>query len=289
MGSSTSSSPNSATSFPVWELPEALLYHTVGFVALPTHRAQVLCHQIAPLCKAAQRAILLDEARSVGLWDAVLVGDYGVDKSKTQSKGQRSCKRLRRSPCHQVRDAHKMVKDNTEICFFYLSEMVHASSGNKKDALAKPSMCGLLNEYGPHLRINHPVSSGGVYLVEVCKARNAKEAVILKCVEELVERRGAHLDVQTYEAKNSSFTALCVAAVRGMPSVVQYLLKQGASRDRKCSGRFRTSVNARKSVRCTDATALEFAKAMQQMEFDNGATVSELKNVNKSIRMLEES
>ena len=95
-------------------------------MAPPTHRARVFCHQIAPLCQAANKAILQEEERSVLLWDAILVGDYGVDKSKTATKGKRSCKRLRRSPCHQVRDAHLMVKDNTEIAFFYLSEMAQS-------------------------------------------------------------------------------------------------------------------------------------------------------------------
>lgn len=261
--------------------------NSVGFVASPTHRAHVFCHQLAPLCKAANKAILLEEERSVLLWDAVLVGDYGVDKSKLKRKGKRSCKRLRRSPCHQVRDAHRMVKDNTEIAFFYLSEMAHATG--KKVALTKKSMVGILQEYGPHLRVNHPVSSGGVFLVELCRARQVKEAVILKCVQVLIERYGAKVNVHTYEAQNSHLTALCVAAVRGMPSVVQYLLQKGASGNEKCSGRFRLSTKSHKSIRCTDATALEFAQAMHQMEVDNGATTSELNNLSKSIRLLQEA
>ena len=124
--------------------------------------------------------------------------------------------------------------------------------------------------------------------MEVCKARQVKEHVILKCVQELVEQFGAKPNVHTFEAQNCSLTPLCVAAVRGMPSVVQYLLQKGASIGETCSGRFRLSVNSRKSVRCTNATALEFAQTMLQMELDNGATKTQLITLNKTIRILEE-
>ena len=302
--------------FPVWALPEVILYHIVGFVAPPTHRANVLCNQIAILCKDAQKEILQDE-RSVALWGAVLVGDYGIggdnsNKSNTgkrcnalssdspkksasrkrkqqQPPQRRSCQRLRRSPCHQVRDAHKLMKDNTEIAFFYLSELAHTAGGgnNGKGGLTRRDLVGILNEYGPFLRFNNPVSSGGTYLVEVCRARRVRENVILKCVEELVDQRGCLLDLQTAEAKNSQLTALCVAAVRGMPSVVRYLLKKGASKDISCSGRFRLATNARKSVRCTDSTPLGFALTMRQSELDEGAATGDLSNLDKCINLLK--
>ena len=265
-----------------------ILYHIVGFAAPPTHRANVLCHQIAILCRDARKMILEDE-RSVALWGAVLAGDYGIgDKSQSgnhQKKQRRSCKRLRRSPCHQVRDAHKLMKDNTEIAFFYLSELAHAGS-KSKEGLTRRSLISILHTYGPYLRFNNPVSSGGTYLVEVCRARHVKEGIILKCVEELVEHHGCLLDVPTAEAKNSHLTALCVAAVRGMPTVVRYLLQKGASPDELCSGRFRLATNARKSVRCTQATPLEFGTTMRQSELEHGATTADLTNLDKCIQLL---
>jgi hypothetical protein len=33
----------------LWQLPDELLFYLVSFVAAPTHRANVLCHQLAPL------------------------------------------------------------------------------------------------------------------------------------------------------------------------------------------------------------------------------------------------
>jgi hypothetical protein len=69
--------PSKGPSTELWELPDVLLCYLVSFVAAPTHRATVLCHQLAPLCKAARRAIL-EEDSSITLWDTVLREDYGV-------------------------------------------------------------------------------------------------------------------------------------------------------------------------------------------------------------------
>ncbi|CAB9500459.1 expressed unknown protein [Seminavis robusta] len=278
-----SSSPSAQ--FPVWELPEVILYHIVGYVAPPTHRAGILCHRVAPLCKAAHR-VVFEEARSVALWDAVLAGDYQVDTAQSDKrKGTRSCKRLKRSPCQKVRDAHRHVIDNTEFAYYYLSELAHKSG---KAALTSPKLRGILDEYGPQLRINHRVSSGGAFLVEVCRARHVKEAVILKSLQELVEHRGANVNTNTFEAQNSNLTGLCVAAVRGMPTVVKYLLGKGASTTANNAGRFRLVTNSRKSLRCANVTALGFAQAMRQAEIDNGACEGELKNLNKCIELLTE-
>jgi hypothetical protein len=278
------SSSTGSRSHSLWELPEVILYHIVGYAAKEKNAsAGILCHKIAPLCKAAHR-VMFQEERSVALWDAILAGDYGVDTYLADmNKGSRSCKRLRRSPCHKVRDAHQRLTDNTELAYFYLSEMAHASG---KNSLSKQKLCSVLEEYGPRLRINHRVSSGGSFLVEVCRARHVKESIILKCVEELVEARGASVNVSTFEAKNSNLTALCVAAVRGMPKVVQYLLQHGPSKEELNAGRFRLVTNSRKSVRCYNVTALAFAQSMYQTELDNGATPGSLTDLNSCIRML---
>ena len=50
--------------FKLWKLPDVILYQVVSFVAAPTHRAHVLCHQIAPLCRDAYHSILESNARS---------------------------------------------------------------------------------------------------------------------------------------------------------------------------------------------------------------------------------
>jgi hypothetical protein len=272
----------------LWELPDVLLFTVVAFCAAPTHRATVVCHQIATLCQAARLAVLEEES-SMTLWNTILKEDYGGhDRSgKSLEKKCRACKRLRRTPVALVRDAHRLIQDNTEIAFFYLAEMVNASS--KKEALSIRKLHGLLNEYGPVLRINKVMSAGGLYLVEVCRARHVKEAVVLKCVQELIEMRGAMVDLQTNESAQSRQTALCVAAARAMPTVVRYLLKRGAATDTPCTGRFRLHTAVKKTARCTNATPLDFAQAMLQAEQEAGASKESLSDLKKCIRMLEKN
>jgi hypothetical protein len=271
----------------LWELPDVLLFNVISFVASPTARAHVLCHQLAPLSKAARRAILEEES-SITLWDTLLREDYGVaDTSCSQASGvkRRACKRLRRSPVDRVRDAHILIQDNTEIAFFYLSEMVNAS----RKELTKSKLVRLLDEYGPYLRINKVLSSGGLFLVEVCRARHVKELVVLKCVQELVEQRGALLDLSSNDGGKSNQTALCVAAVRAMPTVVKYLLQRGASRHIRSSGRFRLHTQSQKSLRCKNVTPMEFTLAMRDAEKEAGASEQDLSDLNKCIRLLEDS
>mmetsp|Transcript_2339 Transcript_2339/g.5362 ORF Transcript_2339/g.5362 Transcript_2339/m.5362 type:complete len:321 (-) Transcript_2339:479-1441(-) len=268
---------------PLWELPEILLYHIGQFVSGPTERASFFCHQIAPLCRASYESILVEEEKSVGLWDLVLRGDYGVQNSRHET--QRASKRLKRSPVHKVRDAHNLMIANTEFAYSALWELSYSS---KKNALTKQKLAGILNEFGP-VMVNRTMGSGGNFLVEVCRCRKTSPNNVLNCVQELVERRDALVNIPTRESKNSSLTALCVASVRGMPKVVEYLLSNDAlaSKEIRCSGRFRLYKNPRKSLRCNDTTPLEFSTQMLKAEKEEGATKQELKDLNRCIKLLK--
>jgi hypothetical protein len=272
--------------FRLWELPEVLLYHVASFIAPPTERASFLCHKIAPLCKASFKATL-EEERSVVLWGMVLAGDYGVDYAYSGSSKRRSCKRLRRCPVQQVRDAHRLLKDNTEIAYFYLAEV--SSSSTTKNGLTRSRLCGILNEYGPQLMLNKTLSSGGTFLVEVCRARNTTQSNILHCVQELIEQRGALVNIRNNESSNSTLTALCAASVRGMPKVVEYLLSKGASQTMRSNSRFRLYIKKTKYLRCADATPLEFSQSMLDAEREAGASEQDLKNLNRVIKLLRGS
>jgi hypothetical protein len=274
----------------LWSLPDVLLFKIVTYVAAPTNRATILCHVIAPLCRAAYRKVLHgDEVIVSPLWDMILVEDYGCIQTNQHEASstkvyRRECKRLRRGPIHRVRDAHCLMKDHTEIAYFYLSEMVNSCNGTNK--LTKSRMVSLLNEYGPNLRLNQTVSSGGLYLVEICRAKHVKEYVILRCVQTLIEQYGVMIDLRTSESNASCQTALCVAAARGLCTVVEYLVQRGASCDIISSGRFALHTRPKKSIRCSHQTALEFAITMRDAERSEGATESSLDGLRKCIRLL---
>lgn len=268
---------------PFWDLPDVLLFKIVTFAAAPTNRATVLCHTIAPLCRSSYHKILNgDEITVSSLWDMIFVEDY--HGSIHQNRSNRECKRLRRGPIHRVREAHRLIKDNTEIAYFYLSEMSNSCNGASK--LTRARMMGLLNEYGPNLQLNQTVSSGGLFLVEVCRAKNVRESVILRCVHELVEQRGVMVDLRTSESESSCLTALCVAAARGLHTVVAYLLQKGAALDIISSGRFALHTRPKKSIRCHHQTALEFARTMHQAETNEGCGLGALKGLEKCMSLL---
>jgi hypothetical protein len=173
-------------SFLIWELPEGLVCHIACFVAPQTKRATILCHKIlVPLCKALSKAIL-EETRSVNLWDFLVLkkkGDYDIE-SPVETTTRRSCKRLRRSPVDKVRDAHKVILDQIEIVYFYLGYGSYEST--KNSLTTKSKLYSILEEYVPRLFLNQTVSNGGTFLVEVCRSRNTAQATILYCVQELV-------------------------------------------------------------------------------------------------------
>ena len=269
----------------LWELPEQMLYDIACFAVPPTFRAAFLCQAISTLSKAARKSIL-EEEKGVGLWDLVLTGDYGTkqyDIRNGDGKERRSCKRLRRNIVEQVRDAHRIVKDNTEIAYYYLWEL---SYSNKKNSLTRARLCGLVDEYGPNLMFNRLMSSGGNFLVEVCRSKNTTQQSILQCVQELVERRGIMVDLKTNESATSSITALCVAAARGMPRIVEYLLEKGARKDILCSGQFRLFIEKTKNVACVKVTAYEFAERMLQAERTEGATNLQVKDLRRCVDLL---
>jgi hypothetical protein len=272
----------------LWDLPDVLVFKIVTYSAAPSNRATVLCHSIAPLCKAMYKKILPSTETS-SIWDMLLIEDYGSSTSKPirERRGRhidrRECKRLRRSTIHRVRDAHRLICDNTEIAYFYLSEMVNCIGSSK---LSKARLISLLREYGPNLRMNRPVSSGGLFLVEICRAKNVKEVSIVRCVQELVERWGVQIDLRTAESDISCQTALCVAAARGFTQVVRYLISHGASKDIVCSGRFALHTRPKKIIRCINQTAFDFAETMLNAEISEGANESVLGDLTMCTRFL---
>ena len=192
----------------LWDLPDVLLFRVVSFAAAPTERATVVCHQLAPLCRTAHQNLF--SADRALFWSTLIHEDYGVvldedddndddnDKSPQQHprrptrKRRRKCQRLTRSPVERVRDAHQLMTSNTEIAFFYLSELVNGGGGPK---LTRARLLQIIHEYGPRLRLHRPVSNGGLFLVEVCRARAVSERTVLLCVQSLVQEQHYHQEV----------------------------------------------------------------------------------------------
>jgi uncharacterized protein YerC len=280
MSSSVDLQSTQSSSFRLLEIPEVLLYNVLSFAAGPTHRCHVICHLLAPLSKRTAYTML---HHSSVLWDAILEGDYGVQNDAHHDKSRRKSKRLKQEPLQRVKHAHKMVLMNTQAAYHFLGELCTCRT---KEKLTQRRLRQILEEYGPHLRLNDRMNSGGAFLVECCRAQQVRESVVLHCVQELVENRGALVDVVAYESPQSILTALCVAAARGMPTVVKYLLKKGASLNAKGTGRFRLYAHPRKTAKCTNATPLEFAETIRRVELSLGASENDVRCLAKCIQLL---
>ena len=291
------------------DIPDEILYKIISYVATSTNRATIICHVLAPLCKPLYHKLIVqsqDNISSSSIWDILLIEDYGSinnsnninscsDQYKisnivhhSQQPTRRVCKRLCRTSIHRVRDVHMLMKSNTEIAFFYLSEMVNCTQNHNK--LSKTRLVRLINEYGPNLQMNHVTSTGGLFLVEICRAKHIKENVILKCVQLLMEEYHVLPNLRTAESNISYQTPLCVVAARGLHTIVQYLLQHPTiDINIISSGRFALYSKPKKIIRCEHCTALQFAITMRDAERIEGANENSLLGLNKCIQLLEQA
>ena len=225
-----------------------------------------------------------------------------------ESPARRSTRLQPNTPKESYIHAYNLLLSRTESAVLQIAEYAHSS----KDSLTFSKLKYLLREHCP-VAINQRVRTGGTFLVEVCRARHVTEGVILKCIKLLVEEYGAHpnvpsaefssvqnLTIQAPSGNAASQTAcststignelypLIIAAARGMPKVVNYLLNVGADKNRRGSCRFRLFSNPKKSIRGENLTSLEFAVKMRDEEQLNGLANRDKKSLDRVIQYLSE-
>lgn len=277
-------------------LPDDVFYNILLFLEQPMYVSRVVCKQIAPLCLSSRILVGNDSS----LWETILGGYYlsgsqpssvSAYRARTQ---RRSSKRLRRTTAREdVIHAQFVLRDSTEMALQEVADMA-ISKSPKPLTLAR--LRGILTNYGPILNINQRSAIGGTFLVDCCRARCIKESVILACVKELVEKYGASPNVPATEGaaykhvtkrNHNTVTPLVVAASRGMPTIVKYLLQNtSVSISEKGTSRFRLFMNPKKSIFGT-YTPLEFAEKMKHAEVESGATEQQLPSLNTCIKLLK--
>jgi hypothetical protein len=279
-------------------LPDDVFYSILLFLEQPMGISAIVCKLITPLSSATRTFVNTDSS----LWENIL-GGYYLNGSGTSSVSayrartqRRSSKRLRRTTAKEdVIHAHYVLRDQTEMALQEVADMA-ISKSPKPLSLAR--LRGVLTNYGPILNNNQRSAIGGTFLVDCCRARCIKESVILACLKELVEKYGASVDVpategssyqQVTKKKHYTLTALVVAAARGMPTVVKYLVQASPpSISTLGTSRFRLYTNPKKSISAT-LTPLKFAERMKEAELENGATEEQLSLLNLCIRILREA
>jgi hypothetical protein len=299
---------------PLLDLPDAIFYLTLSFVERPTSIAPYLTRSISVLSKEIRHHI---ENHRNALWEIILTCDYKNDGStaikstKCASKTGRSWKRkqeegydsvyrnqrrvsdrLRRGSAREdVMFCHKKLCDRTEFVIHQLSEMTN----DKRNPLTLTKLRAIFRREGPTLRVNLRATTGGTLLVEVLRSRFVRtDAVILRCVKELIEVHGADPNLAAVDAGNRTSSTgqsslvppLVIAAGRGLHSVVRYLVQAGASIHATGTARFRLISRHCKTFKGTFLTPLEFSKALMAEELQYGATENTVQGLKECIRIL---
>jgi hypothetical protein len=298
------------------DLPDAIFYLILSFVERPTSIAPFLTRSIGVLSKEIHHHI---ENNRNALWEIILSCDYKNDGStnailnakcgskrprkRREEQGQdsvyinqrRISDRLRRSSAREdVMFCHKKLCDRTEFVIHQLSEM----SNDKRNPLTLTKLRTIFRREGPILRVNLRATTGGTLLVEILRSRFVRtDAVILRCVKELIEVHGADPNLPAADSGNlatststgqrcSWIPPLVIAAGRGLHSVVRYLVQAGACIHATGTARFRLISRHYKTFKGTFLTPLEFSKALMAEELHYGATEDTVKGLKECIRIL---
>lgn len=299
---STTNSTTGSVSNSLLDLPDALLYQILTYVAHPLRKVSVLIYSIGSLNWCHYKDIHHNRS---SLWETILVCDYAiysalrpstriVAKRKRQTPQpppppppppppRRKSKRLGElSTLDQIRRTHEQLWTRTQTVHFYLTEVCHS----KRTPLTLAHLRRLMRTYGPILLINSTSPAvSTTFLTECCKARHVKECVIKQCVFELINKHGADPNA-TNQDYSSVPTPLCIASARAMPTVVQCLLHSGARTNVASYGSFRLYSNSNKCVRGMK-NPLEFALSMKHAELQFGIEQKDLASLQRCISILQ--
>jgi hypothetical protein len=106
------------------------------------------------------------------------------------------------SPKEQYIHAYNLLLARNESALLELTEHAQQSSSSSsytnKKRLSPSIIKKIIIEYGP-IAINRRVQTGGTYLVEIIRARNVHESVILKCCKLVIEMYGANPNIPSAE------------------------------------------------------------------------------------------
>jgi len=97
-----------------------------------------------PFCRDACWVLLHDEQQSRGLWDAL-----PFEKVILNNNNQETSVQAIETESSATSDARLLIKDHTEIAFFYLTVMAVAASSSSKAKLSRSRLCKILGEDGP--------------------------------------------------------------------------------------------------------------------------------------------
>jgi hypothetical protein len=159
----------------------------------------------------------------------------------------RASRRLQTTPKERYRHAWQVMQQRTESAHL---EIVTMAQDRKPGPLTKALLRRALHLQRPVdvNRVNQAFNA--TVLMDVVKARGVTEQQILGICKELLETFGSDPNVGSIEG----LTPLMIAAARGLPRLVEYLLSKGADPTAQGKGSFRAH-EGRKAVTGTFSPA----------------------------------
>ena len=241
--------------FTLAQLPDAVVHHIFVY-SLPTALfSRSFCSLVS--CDKTTYTNFSQRRDLIALLIAFLDGGQ---RPAGADVGRRS-KRLCRSALQQLGEAVQRRHQRWDSLSI---DLIAQRCGSSPSRLSTASLKKLLAAAVPVDIDKVGLASESTLLMECVKARTASATVILSCVRELVEGHGA--DVNQANQHGGGVSALIIAAARGFPGVVRYLVQKGADVSHRGTGRFVTYLGTHaKPVRGT-MTALEWATAMLDAE-----------------------
>ena len=284
------------------DLPHDVWFRILEFIALPTFRACILCHKIAPLCKAS-RTFVNEGEKSRALWECLYRADYVNNKSlsttaKPGDAGKNMLTIRRKSPRKRktnedMRQDHRLVVQREHQCLlnrtdnFYddVEQIVNpfpylrldkkrprfVRKKKKSGSLSLDKLKQLLEQYAP-ISVHRVSPVSGRTLLQLLCAGEMSAPTIVACIRYLLQEP-YRADPNQYSKGESPFAdrpILYFAISRAWPTLVQTLLDvtNNSVLKTRVRGHFRMTFDTTRVISGA-YTPLEFAQEMLVAEQPN--------------------
>ena len=255
--------------FSLLDAPEDVLTRVLTLIPLPALPPTILA--IRQTCHAADTRLESDT-----LWHALL---YLLEPN-----GASSSMASRRSERLVLTSEMKFVAQWRQS--ISRAELLHhaiACAGQDSQDLSVKTLRRLHSKWGPCRFIDRasPVYNATI-LMEVCRARGVREAVLVAVANELCTVIGA--DPSARPPGKETCTPLIIAASRGLPRLTSFLLRIGADPRPHGTGRFRLCGRSQTLFGCY--SALEWTSRLLKAEEDAGIEAEHRGGLERCNRLL---
>lgn len=251
----------------VTKLPVEAFYNILECMVPSIEIGPALARSIAPVCRLTWTFV----QSSDDVWERVKVGYSKMWDADVNSYSLRSYRPSSQEESHMnyVMKVHQLIRRDTADALVELEKAIE----NEKQPLTLTVLKGIFRRHSSngsyYIDANQSIENGN-FLTFCCEAVFASERVVKGCVKYLIQVRGACPNKPT----SNGYTPLAIATARGLPTVVQYLLEQGADINQRSQGWFKLESSPKKTVKGCFSPS-RFAQELKSKEIAHGAQRSD--------------